>query len=112
VPRYAPNKMPIDVKRRYFELIRAGSKGSAAARAVGVSTSCGSHWFIEAGSMIITEPRPVSARFFTQDDRIAIADGLRVGLNPTQIAEQLGKSFQSVYREIARNSKPDGTYQP
>jgi transposase, IS30 family len=28
------------------------------------------------------------------------------------IAAGIGKSFQSVYREIARNRKPDGTYQP
>ncbi|WP_235916741.1 IS30 family transposase [Antrihabitans cavernicola] len=28
------------------------------------------------------------------------------------IAERIGKSYQSVYREIARNWKPDGTYQP
>lgn len=28
------------------------------------------------------------------------------------IAERIGKSYQSVYREVARNSKPDGSYQP
>ena len=51
MPRYAPNKMPVDVKRRYFELIRAGMRGARAAAAVGVSLSCGSVWFIEAGSV-------------------------------------------------------------
>jgi Helix-turn-helix domain len=112
VPRYAPNKMPTEVKKRYFELIRRGMKGAAAARIVGVSTSCGSLWFIDAGSMIATEPRAISPRFLTQDDRIAIADGLRVGLTKHEIAEQIGKTFQTVYREIKRNSKPDGTYQP
>ncbi len=112
MPRYAPNKMPTEVKKRYFELIRRGMKGAAAARIVGVSTSCGSLWFIDAGSMIVTEPRAISPRFLTQDDRIAIADGLRVGLTKHEIAEQIGKTFQTVYREIKRNSKPDGTYQP
>jgi IS30 family transposase len=29
-----------------------------------------------------------------------------------QIAARIGKSYQSVYREIARNRKPDGRYQP
>jgi transposase, IS30 family len=29
-----------------------------------------------------------------------------------EIAAAIGKSFQTVYREIARNSKPDGRYQP
>jgi len=28
------------------------------------------------------------------------------------IAVRIGKSYQSVYREIARNRKPDGRYQP
>ena len=28
------------------------------------------------------------------------------------IAARIGKTFQSVYREIARNRKPDGRYQP
>jgi transposase, IS30 family len=112
MPRYAPNKMPTDVKRRYFELIRGGMKGAAAARAVGVSTSCGSLWFIDAGSVIISEPRPVSPRFLSQDDRITIADGLRAGLSKKQLAAQLSTSFQTVYREVRRNSKPDGSYQP
>jgi hypothetical protein len=54
VPRYAPNKMPTLVKKRYFELIRSGMKGAAAARVVGVSTSCGSLWFLETDAVIIT----------------------------------------------------------
>jgi hypothetical protein len=52
MPRYAPNKMPAAVKRRYFELIRTGLSGSAAAQEVGVSLSCGSLWFIDAGRVL------------------------------------------------------------
>ena len=47
--RYAPNKMSAATERRYFELIREGLSGSEAARQVGVSLSCGSLWFIDAG---------------------------------------------------------------
>jgi IS30 family transposase len=104
--------MPTGVKRRYFELIRQGLKGAEAARRVGVSTSCGSLWFIDAGRVIVPEPGPISSRFVSQDDRIAIADGLRAGTPVKVIAAGIGKSFQTVYREIARNSKRDGTYQP
>jgi IS30 family transposase len=111
MPRYAPNKMPSSVKRRYFQLIRQGYKGAAAARMAGVSTSCGSLWFIDAGS--VAQPdRPISPRFLTQDDRIAIADGLHADESVKVIAARIGKSYQTVYREIARNSKPDGSYQP
>lgn len=112
MPRYAPNKLPTAVKKRYFELIRSGMKDAAAARVVGVSTSCGSLWFLDAGGVIITEPLPISPRFLTQNDRIVIADGLQAGLSVKQIAGQIGKSFQTVYREIRRHSKPDGRYQP
>jgi IS30 family transposase len=69
-------------------------------------------WFIDAGSMIITEPCSISPRFLTQDDRIAIADGLQAKVPVKTIATQIGRSFQTVYREIARGSKPDGRYQP
>jgi transposase, IS30 family len=112
MPRYAPNKMPTAVKKRYFELVRQGMKGAAAARVVGVSTSCGSLWLLDAGGVMINDPGPVSARFLTQDERIEIADGLHAKRDVKVIATLLGRSFQTVYREIQRNSKPNGTYQP
>ena len=112
MPRWAHNKMPASVKQRYFELLRQGYKGVAAARAVGVSTSCGSLWFLGAGGMLVPEAGPVSSRFLDQDDRIAIADGLFAGRAVKEIAAAIGKSFQTVYREVKRNSKPDGGYQP
>jgi IS30 family transposase len=104
--------MPPVVKKRYFELLREGYKGAAAARVVGVSASCGSNWFIEAGSMIVPDPGPISPRFLTQNDRIAIADGLQAKQTVKEIAASIGKSFQTVYREIKRNAKPDGGYHP
>jgi IS30 family transposase len=112
MPRGGQNKASAAVKRRYFELIRQGVKGAEAARRVGVSTSCGSLWFLDAGGVIITERGPNSARFLDQDERIAIADGLHAHVPVPRIAESLGRGFQTVYREIERNSRPDGTYQP
>jgi transposase, IS30 family len=103
--------MPAAVKRRYFELIRTGLSGSAAAQQVGVSLSCGSLWFIDAGRVNFIET-PISPRYLSQDDRIEIADGLARGEPVKLIAARIGKTFQSVYREIARNRKPDGRYQP
>ena len=111
MPRYAHNKMPAAVKRRYFELIRSGLSGSAAAQEVGVSLSCGSLWFIDAGRVSFIET-PISPRYLSQDDRIEIADGLAHGEPVKLIAARIGKTYQSVYREIARNRKPGGRYQP
>jgi IS30 family transposase len=111
MPRYAWNKAPAEIKVRYFELIRQGFSGSAASEQVGVSLSCGSLWFIDAGSVSFVE-RPISSRFLNQDDRIEIADGLAAGESVKSIAIRVGRSYQSIYREIARNRKADGQYQP
>ena len=111
MPRHAWNKSPAAVKARYFELIRQGWSGASASAAVGVSLSCGSLWFIDAGSVSYVDT-PISARYLNQDDRIEIADGLARGESVKSIAARIGKSYQSVYREIARNRKPDGRYQP
>ena len=75
MPRWAWNKAPAESKRRFFELIRQGASGVEASLAVGVSPSCGSLWFIDAGRVNFIE-RPISSRYLTQDDRIEIADGL------------------------------------
>lgn len=95
-------------------LLRADPRGvssQAASLAVGVSPSCGSLWFIDAGPVHFVET-PISRRYLSQDDRIEIVDGLARGEPVKQIAVRIGKSYQSVYREIARNRKSDGRYQP
>lgn len=111
MPYRAWNKSSGQTKRRFFELIRQGASGQAASLAVGVSPSCGSLWFIDAGRVDFVD-RPISSRYLTQDDRIEIADGLIAGEAVKSIAARIGKSYQTVYREIARNTKPDGRYQP
>jgi hypothetical protein len=42
MPRVGNNRMPVEVKRRYFKLIRSGLSGSDASQHVAVSLSCGS----------------------------------------------------------------------
>jgi hypothetical protein len=56
MPRGGANRASVAVKRRYFQLIRQGLRGAAAARRAGVSTSCGSLWFIDAGGVMIHDP--------------------------------------------------------
>jgi transposase, IS30 family len=111
MPRWAWNKAPARTKREFFELIRHGVSGQAASLAVGVSPSCGSLWFIDAGRVNFID-RPISSRYLSQDDRIEIADGLAAGEPVKAIAARIGKCYQTVYQEIARNRKPDSRYQP
>jgi IS30 family transposase len=111
MPRYAWNKSHPEIKARYFELIRQGLSGSKASEAVGVSLSCGSLWFIDAGSVSFIETN-ISSRFLSQDDRIEIADGLARKEPVKDIATRIGRSPSTVYREIERNRKSDGSYQP
>lgn len=59
MPRYAPNKAALEVKRRFFELIRQGARAEAASRIVGVSPSAGSNWFIDAGRVAFID-QPIS----------------------------------------------------
>lgn len=56
--------------------------------------------------------RPISSRYLSQDDRIEIAEGLASNESVKVIAARIGKSFQSIYREIAKNRGPNGRYQP
>lgn len=81
MPYRAWNKSPAGTKRRFFELIRQGHSSQAASLAVGVSPSCGSLWFIDAGRMTFID-RPISNRNLSQDDRIEIADGLACPARP------------------------------
>lgn len=111
MPHRAWNKADRETKRRFFELIRQGVRSQAASAAVGVSPSCGSLWFIDAGAVTFIDT-PISSRYLSQDDRIEIADGLQAGEPVKRIAARIGKSFQSVYREISRGRKPNGVYQP
>jgi IS30 family transposase len=111
MPRHAPNKVLPATKKQYFDLVRSGFRGAEAARRVGVSLSCGSVWFVDAGRVSFVE-KPISARYLSQDDRIEIADAIARDEPVKTIAVRIGKSYQTVYRELARNRKPDGTYQP
>jgi hypothetical protein len=84
------NKAAPEVKRRYFELICQGANGSVASVRAGVSLSCGSLWFIEAGSVTFIDT-PISGRYLSQDDRIGIAEGLAAGESVKSTAVRIGK---------------------
>lgn len=62
---------------------------------MGVSLSCGSLWFIDAGSVTFIE-KPINGRYLTQDDRIEIADGLAAGRPVKSIANNWKQALNAL----------------
>jgi len=107
----------------YRRLISQGMSNSEACRRVGVNRRTGSRWRYGRvagqgdGHEIYYPPVVaavvISGRFLSQDERLAIGDGVRAGRSLRSIADELGRSPSTVSREIARNSDPaTGEYRP
>jgi IS30 family transposase len=109
---------------RYVRLIAQGVSNTQACRVVGIDRKTGNRWRYgravrnSAGELVhyppvkITEPRPRSPRYLSEQERIVIADLLVANAKVRGIAAQLGRSPSTVSREIRRNSDPDGRYRP
>jgi transposase, IS30 family len=129
----------VAAKRRFLELVDSGWSARRAAREVGVNERTGRDWRdgIRKGrntrihpdgtvvdyttgsrytSAVITTQghraaRPISERYLSLQNRLAIADGLLTGQSPTRIAAGIGKHPSTVTREIAGRSI-QGLYLP
>ena len=56
--------------------------------------------------------RTISARFLSEDERVAIADMLAAGQSLRRIAASLGRAPSTVGREVRRNGDGAGKYRP
>jgi IS30 family transposase len=113
-----------DDRDRFVALICSGVSLSAAARQVGVSRYSGGLWWRNAGAMKLIgaagggglfdpgQPDGESGRGhpLSLDERIEIQLGLRRGQGHGAIAAGLGRDRTVVWREVRRNSGPDGVY--
>jgi hypothetical protein len=127
-------------KRRFLELLGLGWSARRAAREVGINERTGRDWRdgIRKGRNTRIHPdgtvvdyttgsrnisvvtttrygdgpaRPISERYLSLQDRLAIADGLLTGQTMTRIAASIGKHTSTVSREIGTRSI-DGLYLP
>ena len=110
-------------QQRYVQSIAQGVN-SEACRLVGIDRKTGNRWRYgrrvrnSAGALVIyppvkiTESRPRSPRYLSEQERIRIADMLAAGSTVRGIAVELGRAPSTIGREIARNSDPDGRYRP
>ena len=111
-------------QQRYVQLIAQGVSNSEACRLVGINRKTGNRWRYgrkvrnSAGALVIyapvkiTEAKPRSPRYLSEQERIQIADLRAAGMTVRGIAEQMGRAPSTISREIRRNSDPDGRYRP
>src|SRR3954470_22610442 len=94
---------------RVWELIRKGWTNTAACEAVGVERRQGYRWRKAAGGRIPAAQRPVSGRFLSLEERLAIADMHLEGKSGRQIAAALNRAPSTISRELQRNGSVSGS---
>jgi IS30 family transposase len=94
---------------RFWELIRKGWTNTAACEAVGVERRQGYRWRKAAGGRIPAAQRPVSGRFLSLEERLAIADMHLEGKSGRQIAAALNRTPSTISRELERNGFTSST---
>jgi transposase, IS30 family len=111
----------------FFDLVCAGMALGKAAMAVGVCRDTGERWWRQSGLMTLpaqlgargglpgTPPDPCPGtgtrrRALSSEERASIATGLRAKWSYARIGEEIGRDKTVVWREVARNRGPDGSY--
>jgi IS30 family transposase len=105
--------LPVEVRRKFWRLIAAGTSTDGAGAAVGVDHSTALRWFTQAGGMPPLSLADPTGRYLSFSEREEIALGRAEGLGVRQIARQLGRAPSTVSREIARgclSRRPRGRY--
>ena len=96
-------RVPVEVQRRFWRVVRDGLPAKRAARVVGVSPMAGSRWFREAGGVIPSMLEPTGRRLsFAEREEIAILRAGGVGVRA--IARTLGREPSTISRELRRES--------
>ena len=113
---------PPNTRTEFVDLVCSGLSVNDAAARVGGSGCSGSKWWRQSGGMTLKAPRsgggladPASGpgepgRGLTLADRGMIQFGRRKGLSYAEIGEAIGRNKSVVWREVKRNTSPDGVY--
>jgi IS30 family transposase len=113
---------PAETRERFVDLVCAGSSVREAAWAVGASNGSATRWWRHSVGMTVAPPRTgggladrmppgfSSVRFLTGADRAVIQLGRRQGMSFAEIGAAIGRDKSVVWREVKRNSGPDGVY--
>ena len=123
--RKGPGRRPLSAKRQQFlKLLARGWALAAARREVGISRSASRNWRnghavrLKDGTVRFVPPldplttTAISSRFLSEAERVEIADRHHAGETARAIAAAMNRSHSTVSRELRRNSRPGGRYQP
>ena len=117
-PIIGPGTSPQTAKRTlYIRLMKQGETNASACRIVGINIKTGHRWLHgrtdtspdgreKTYPSIMLPSRAISDRFLSEQDRVAIADGLIARRSMRSIAAEIGRSPSTVSREIRRNRHP------
>ena len=100
--------LPFEVRRRFWQAIRAGMRVEEAAEVAGASAGWGKYVFGNAGGV---NPVPVAdpvGRYLSFDEREEVMRLRAAGLGVRSIARQLGRSPATVSRELKRGAGTRG----
>jgi IS30 family transposase len=104
-------QVPREVKRGFWEAVRAGRSAFEAAEGLGVSGTMGNLWLRQAGGMV-ERVKPPTGRRLSLEERETIALRLAEGLSQRAIAAEIKRDPSVVSREIRRNSTSRDGYRP
>lgn len=116
-------KFSMDDRIVFVDAVMGGATLTQAAAFVGASERTGTYWWLESGGMrakhgqggggvddpAVRDGEP-GDRFLTLAERAMIQFGRRKGLSYAEIGAEIGRNKSSVWREVKRNSSPDGVY--
>jgi IS30 family transposase len=120
--RFMVKLFPPNTRTEFVDLVCAGMSVDRAAKRVGASGASGTTWWAQSGQMKVSngfhgglaDPAPSpdgpGGRALTLDERGMIQMGRRSGMSYAEIGEAIGRNKSVVWREVNRNSSPDGTY--
>mgnify|MGYP003451921737 FL=1 len=113
---------PTGTRTAFVDLVCAGHGVHEASGLVGASALSGSTWWRQSGAMVLKPSRAGTGlldpapgpdgpgRSLSFAERGMIQFGRRKGLSYAEIAGHLGRSKSVVFREVRRNTSPDGVY--
>lgn len=112
---------PADARTEFVDRVCAGASVEQAARRVGASRATATRWWSQSGQMKLSrgrtgglaDPAPSPdgpGGTLTEAERGMIQMGRRRGLSYAAIGEAIGRNKSVVWREVNRNTSPDGVY--